>query len=265
MNGRPTRHDSIQRPPRAAGIRVFGDSAGANAGTARRRRQKPGLCGAFHPVGSGPKRAGFHQHQRLHARGKERHWRRASRGFKFTSPYGPDIRRWLKHGIGLHHAGLLPKYRVLVEQLTQKGLLKVVCGTDTLGRGHQHAHPHRRCSPGSASSTARRRRSSARAIFTKSPGAPDARGLTTADGWWRRRPEHAIENIETGRERPPRTGRKPSNESRRKRISSIGTSRLFSALSRRRRNACRRAFRFPTRCCSMSSAARATVAARCSF
>ncbi len=59
----------------------------------------------------------------------------ALEGFKFTSPYGPDIRRWLKHGIGLHHAGLLPKYRVLVEQLTQKGLLKIVCGTDTLGAG----------------------------------------------------------------------------------------------------------------------------------
>jgi len=59
----------------------------------------------------------------------------ALEGFKFSSPYGPDIRRWLKHGIGLHHAGLLPKYRVLVEQLTQKGLLKVVCGTDTLGAG----------------------------------------------------------------------------------------------------------------------------------
>ncbi len=59
----------------------------------------------------------------------------ALEGFKFTSPYGPDIRRWLKHGIGLHHAGLLPKYRVLVEQLTQKGFLKVICGTDTLGAG----------------------------------------------------------------------------------------------------------------------------------
>ena len=56
-------------------------------------------------------------------------------GFKFTSPYGPDIKRWLKHGIGLHHAGLLPKYRVLVEQLAQKGLLKIICGTDTLGVG----------------------------------------------------------------------------------------------------------------------------------
>jgi superfamily II RNA helicase len=56
-------------------------------------------------------------------------------GFQFNSPYGPDIRRWLKHGIGIHHAGLLPKYRVLVEQLAQKGLLHVICGTDTLGVG----------------------------------------------------------------------------------------------------------------------------------
>jgi len=55
--------------------------------------------------------------------------------FKFTSPYGPDIKKWLRHGIGLHHAGLLPKYRVLVESLAQKGLLKVICGTDTLGVG----------------------------------------------------------------------------------------------------------------------------------
>ena len=56
-------------------------------------------------------------------------------GFKFASPYGPEIKKWLRHGIGLHHAGLLPKYRVLVEQLAQKGLLKIICGTDTLGVG----------------------------------------------------------------------------------------------------------------------------------
>jgi superfamily II RNA helicase len=59
----------------------------------------------------------------------------ALEGFQFGSPYGPDIKKWLKHGIGLHHAGLLPKYRVLVEQLAQKGLLQVICGTDTLGVG----------------------------------------------------------------------------------------------------------------------------------
>ncbi len=55
--------------------------------------------------------------------------------FQFTSPYGSEIRKWLRHGIGLHHAGLLPKYRVLVEQLAQRGLLKIICGTDTLGVG----------------------------------------------------------------------------------------------------------------------------------
>ncbi|MEQ2005936.1 MAG: DUF3516 domain-containing protein [Limisphaerales bacterium] len=59
----------------------------------------------------------------------------ALEGFKFTSPYGPEIKKWLRHGIGLHHAGLLPKYRVIVEQLAQRGLLKVICGTDTLGVG----------------------------------------------------------------------------------------------------------------------------------
>jgi superfamily II RNA helicase len=59
----------------------------------------------------------------------------AIEGFKFNSPYGAEIKRWLRNGIGLHHAGLLPKYRILVEQLAQRGLLKVICGTDTLGVG----------------------------------------------------------------------------------------------------------------------------------
>jgi superfamily II RNA helicase len=54
---------------------------------------------------------------------------------KFSSPFGKEIQRFLKHGVGLHHAGLLPKYRVLVEKLAQDGLLKVISGTDTLGVG----------------------------------------------------------------------------------------------------------------------------------
>ena len=54
---------------------------------------------------------------------------------RFNSPYGREMRRWLRHGIGVHHAGLLPKYRVLVEKLAQRGLLKLICGTDTLGVG----------------------------------------------------------------------------------------------------------------------------------
>ncbi|PWW24515.1 helicase-like protein [Geodermatophilus normandii] len=56
-------------------------------------------------------------------------------GFRFTSAFGTTLSRLVRHGIGVHHAGMLPKYRRLVEQLAQAGLLKVICGTDTLGVG----------------------------------------------------------------------------------------------------------------------------------
>lgn len=59
----------------------------------------------------------------------------AIHGFRFHSPFGPTIKRFVSHGIGLHHAGLLPRYRLLVERLAQQGLLKIICGTDTLGVG----------------------------------------------------------------------------------------------------------------------------------
>ncbi|MBI3554985.1 MAG: DUF3516 domain-containing protein [Deltaproteobacteria bacterium] len=59
----------------------------------------------------------------------------ALEGTKFTSPYGKEIQKFLKHGLGLHHGGLLPKYRILVEKLAQRGLLKIIFGTDTLGVG----------------------------------------------------------------------------------------------------------------------------------
>ncbi len=56
-------------------------------------------------------------------------------GQRFDTPFGKDLRRLVLHGVGLHHAGLLPKYRRLVERLAQQGLLKVISGTDTLGVG----------------------------------------------------------------------------------------------------------------------------------
>ncbi|MBW3648379.1 MAG: DUF3516 domain-containing protein, partial [Actinobacteria bacterium] len=55
--------------------------------------------------------------------------------FRFTAGFGRALSRLVRHGIGVHHAGMLPKYRRLVELLAQAGLLKVVCGTDTLGVG----------------------------------------------------------------------------------------------------------------------------------
>ena len=56
-------------------------------------------------------------------------------GFRYSAGFGKTLSRYLRHGVGVHHAGMLPKYRRLVERLAQAGLLKVICGTDTLGVG----------------------------------------------------------------------------------------------------------------------------------
>ncbi|MGP3534678.1 DEAD/DEAH box helicase [Microbacterium sp. RD1] len=56
-------------------------------------------------------------------------------GFRFTTGFGKTLSRLVRSGIGVHHAGMLPRYRRLVETLAQRGLLRVVCGTDTLGVG----------------------------------------------------------------------------------------------------------------------------------
>ncbi|WP_141895424.1 DEAD/DEAH box helicase [Microbacterium kyungheense] len=56
-------------------------------------------------------------------------------GFRFTTAFGRTLSRYVRAGIGVHHAGMLPRYRRLVETLAQRGLLRVICGTDTLGVG----------------------------------------------------------------------------------------------------------------------------------
>jgi len=54
---------------------------------------------------------------------------------RFGAGFGKTLNKLLRKGIGVHHAGMLPRYRRLVEQLAQQGLLSVICGTDTLGVG----------------------------------------------------------------------------------------------------------------------------------
>ena len=59
----------------------------------------------------------------------------AAKGTRFTTAFGKILKRLLSNGVGVHHAGMLPRYRLLVERLAQQGLLPVICGTDTLGVG----------------------------------------------------------------------------------------------------------------------------------
>ncbi|MFR3273394.1 MAG: hypothetical protein ACLTQI_06055 [Slackia sp.] len=59
----------------------------------------------------------------------------AIKGTRFTTAFGKTLQRLLGCGVGVHHAGMLPRYRLLMEKLAQQGLLPVICGTDTLGVG----------------------------------------------------------------------------------------------------------------------------------
>jgi superfamily II RNA helicase len=116
----------------------------------------------------------------------------------FRSPYGKEISKLLRHGIGIHHAGLLPKYRVLVEKLTQRGLLKVVCGTDTLGVGINV--PIRTVLftqlfkyDGSSTKTLAVR------DFKQIAGRAGRRGYDTSGTVVAQAPEHVIENLRRGK------------------------------------------------------------------
>jgi superfamily II DNA/RNA helicase len=71
----------------------------------------------------------------LASREERRRIAQAVGDFRFDTPFGKDLQRFLRFGVAVHHAGLLPRYRLLVERLAQQGLLKVICGTDTLGVG----------------------------------------------------------------------------------------------------------------------------------
>lgn len=59
----------------------------------------------------------------------------AMKGAQFSTAFGKTLKRLLGCGVGVHHAGMLPRYRLLVEKLAQQGLLPIICGTDTLGVG----------------------------------------------------------------------------------------------------------------------------------
>jgi superfamily II DNA/RNA helicase len=48
---------------------------------------------------------------------------------------GPKLKTMLKRGVGVHHAGLLPKYRRVVEEMFEKKLLSVATCTETLAAG----------------------------------------------------------------------------------------------------------------------------------
>ncbi|WP_114855707.1 RNA helicase [Brachybacterium sp. YJGR34] len=73
--------------------------------------------------------------QKILADGEKERIREIIGDFRFSRGFGQVLSGLVREGIGVHHAGMLPKYRRLVEKLAQSGLLKIICGTDTLGVG----------------------------------------------------------------------------------------------------------------------------------
>ena len=114
-------------------------------------------------------------------------------GFRFDTPIGKDLRRFVLAGIGVHHAGMLPKYRLLMEKLAQQGHLRLICGTDTLGVGvnvpirtvlFTQLYKY----------DGRRTRVLSVRDFQQIAGRAGRRGFDTSGSVWVQAPEHAVEN-----------------------------------------------------------------------
>jgi len=114
--------------------------------------------------------------------------------FRFSSAFGTTLSRLVRHGIGVHHAGMLPKYRRLVEQLAQAGQLKVICGTDTLGVGINVPIRTVVFSALSKYDGARTRLLTARE-FHQIAGRAGRAGYDTAGTVVVQAPEHEVENL----------------------------------------------------------------------
>ena len=113
--------------------------------------------------------------------------------FRFTTRFGRNLSRYVRHGIGVHHAGMLPKYRRLVERLAQRGLLKVICGTDTLGVGVNVPIRTVLFTALSKYDGSRVRRLSARE-FHQIAGRAGRAGFDTVGNVVAQAPEHVVEN-----------------------------------------------------------------------
>ena len=133
--GRPTARDHGRRAAGAAALLVRPHArARDRRGAARRpgRRRCTSCTSRRRPRWSGRRRS---RRVRIVSREQRDAIAEAIGGFRFTTAFGRTLSRYVRAGIGVHHAGMLPRYRRLVETLAQRGLLRVICGTDTLGVG----------------------------------------------------------------------------------------------------------------------------------
>ena len=134
-------------------------------------------------------------------------------GFRFTTGFGKTLSRLVRAGIGVHHAGMLPRYRRLVETLAQRGLLRVICGTDTLGVGINVPIRTVLITALSKYDGQRMRQLSARE-FHQIAGRAGRAGYDTAGTVVVMAPEHEIENEAALRKAAVKQAQNPSSKAK---------------------------------------------------
>ncbi len=135
--------------------------------------------------------------------------------FRFTTAFGKTLSRLLRLGIGVHHAGMLPKYRRLVEQLAQRGMLRVICGTDTLGVGINVPIRTVLLTALTKFDGTRMRQLTARE-FHQVAGRAGRAGFDTAGTVVVQAPEHETENLAAIRKAALRQAQGPDSKKKRK-------------------------------------------------
>ena len=145
--------------------------------------------------------------------------------------------------------GCCPKYRVLVEQLAQAGLLKVICGTDTLGVGHQRADPHRAVHAAVQVRRPEDRASSSARDFHQIAGRAGRKGFDDRGFVVAQAPEHVIENLRLEREGGARRQEGGEAQAARAQLRALGPEHVQAADRTRRPSRWSRASRCRTGCC----------------
>ena len=245
------------RAPRAARLRVPRDAAARDHRGPGQGRTGPDLPGQLHPARR--RRAGAEPDEPTSPpRRRRRRSAPTLDGARFDTPVRQGAAAFLSHGIGLHHAGLLPKYRLLVEKLAQSGPAQGRQRHRHAGRGREHPHPHRALHP----ALQVRRREDGHPLRARLPADRrtrrrkgfDDRGRVVAQA-----PEHVIENLKLGQKAAAgkKVVRKPP-----RRATCTGTGRPSSGSWRSSPSRSSRASTSPTACCSTLLQARRTGAGR---
>ncbi len=218
------------------------------------RRAGTGLPSAFHPARlrrecAEPSIERTSARTRRSGRSAE-----ALQDANFRSPYGKEVSKLLRHGIGIHHAGLLPKYRVLVEKLTQRGLLKVC-----VGRTRSGSESTCRSAPCSSRSCAslmgRARRILTVRDFKQICGRAGRRGFDAIGYVVAQAPEHVIANLRLAAKAVGTAGEEGAlreKEAAGEGLRRAGMRRPSNGCRTRRPSAWNRAFRCSMDCSSTS-------------